>query len=61
MFNIGMFDGGMFDGGMTSPIGGVNESNEFNESNANVSTGDLSNCSLFETSNHCIQQISEQN
>ena len=50
-----MFDGGMFDGGMTSPIGGVNESN------ANVSTGDLSNCSLFVRPNHCIQQVSEQN
>ena len=49
------FDGGMFDGGMTSPIGGVNESN------ANVSTGDLSNCSLFVRPNHCIQQVSEQN
>ena len=29
-----------FDGGMTFPIGGVNESD------ANVITGDLSNCSL---------------
>ena len=38
----------MFVGGTDSLLGGVNEFN------SNVSTGDLSNCSLFESFNHCM-------
>ena len=38
----------MFVGGIDSLLGGVNEFN------SNVSTGDLSNCSLFESFNHCM-------
>jgi len=51
IFNIGIFEG-IFNGILPGSV---------NKFDANVSTGDLSNCSLFESSNHCIQQVSEQN